>query len=220
METGHGTTVPSPPADRRARQGAAGPGLTAPGIGRGPTPGTHPNARRSPPGRRPPPPTPAAGPQQLRQLNAAWSSMRVRLPRNAIDSSRARTLNPHRGGLAAPGRPARGHHMSPPWQAQPQGRRGRRSATIVPPAQLVAAGLAGGGPLDGAGPPGGRGHEVTSPSSSAQWVSASRPSRTPGSTGMSQENRPCPLPRVRGRTDEPLWGGRPEPLLPDPGQVL
>jgi hypothetical protein len=63
-----------------------------PGIGRGPTPGTHPNARRSPRGRRPPPPTPAAGPQQLRQLNAAWLSMRVRLPRNAIDSSRARTL--------------------------------------------------------------------------------------------------------------------------------
>ena len=86
------STLPSPPADRRARWGAAGPARTAPGIGRGPTPGTCPSPRRSPRGRRRPPPTPAAGPQQLRQLNAAWFINAGPLPRNAIDSSRARTL--------------------------------------------------------------------------------------------------------------------------------
>lgn len=110
--------------------------------------------------------------------------------------------------------------MSPPWQAQPEGAPWAAVSDDRAPAEVVAAGLAGGGPLDGAGPPGGRGHGVTSPSSSAQWVSASRPSRTPGSTGRSHETAPAELPLVRGRTDEPLWGGRPEPFLPDPGQVL
>jgi hypothetical protein len=110
--------------------------------------------------------------------------------------------------------------MSPPWQAQPQGAPWAAVSDDRAPAEVVAAGLAGGGPLDGAGPPGGRGHGVTSPSSSAQWVSASRPSRTPSSRGRSHETAPAALPLVRGRTDEPLWGGWPEPLLPDPGQVL
>jgi hypothetical protein len=32
---------------------------------------------------------------------------------------------------------------------------------------------------------------------------------------------PAALPLVRGRGDgQPLWGGRPKPLLPYPGQVL
>jgi hypothetical protein len=198
--------------------GAAGPPRTAPGIGRRPTPGTHPNARRSPRGRRPPPPTPAAGPQQLRQLNAAWLSMRVRLPRNAIDSSRARTLI--RIGVA--------------WLPQadqrevttcrPRGRRSRRSAVgdgqrdDRAPAEVVAAGLAGGGPLDGAGPP-------------AAAVTRSPPEQfgpvgqrlaalaDAGLYGQVARNGSCRVAAGQGRTDEPLCG-RPEPLLPDPGQVL
>jgi hypothetical protein len=210
-------TRPSPPAaGRHACWGAAGPARTAPGIGRGPTPGTHPNARRSPRGRRPPPPTPAAGPQQLRQLNAAWLSMRVRLPRNAIDSSRARTLT--RIGVAwlpqADQREVTTCRRAAEGSAVGDGQRDDRA-----PAEVVAAGLAGGvrSTCRSARRPRSRGHP---PSSSAQWVSASRPSRTPGSTGRSHETAPAALPLVRGRTDEPLCGGRPEPLLPDPGQAL
>ena len=191
--------------------GAAGPPRTAPGIGRRPTPGTHPNARRSPRGRRPPPPTPAAGPQQLRQLNAAWLSMRVRLPRNAIDSSRARTLI--RIGVA--------------WLPQadqrevttcrPRGRRSRRSAVgdgqrdDRAPAEVVAAGLAGGGPLDGAGPPGGRGHEVTS---RAVRPSGSAPRGPRGRRALRAGRTKRLLPRCRwsgpdGRTV--MWTARAAP---------
>jgi Thiamine pyrophosphate enzyme, C-terminal TPP binding domain len=135
-------TRPSPPAaGRHPRWGAAGPARTAPGIGRGPTPGTHPNARRSPRGRRPPPPTPAADPQQLRQLNAAWLSMRVRLPRNAIDSSRARTLT--RIGVAwlprADQREVTTCRRAAEGSAVGDGQRDDRA-----PAEVVAAGLAGG----------------------------------------------------------------------------
>jgi len=45
------------------------------------------------------------------------------------------------------------------------------------PAEVVAAGLAGGGPLDGAVRPAAAVTRSPPPSSSAQWVSASRPSR-------------------------------------------
>jgi hypothetical protein len=89
--------------------------------------------------------------------------------------------------------------MSPPWQAQPPSQAAVRSTVPVRPAAAVT-----GSPPEQLGPVGQR---------LAALADA-------GPTGRSHEPAPAALPLVRGRTDEPLWGGRPEPLLPDPGQVL
>jgi hypothetical protein len=110
--------------------------------------------------------------------------------------------------------------MSPPWQAQPQGRHGWRSARRSCP------GRGGGRPASQAAV------RSTVPVRPAAAVTGSPPEQfgpvrqrlavlaDAGLHGQVARNRPCRVPLVRGRTDEPLWGGRAEPLLPDPVQVL